>query len=243
MSVTEETKKYVTPYAFRVADDLLGKRLASPSKRLSAIIIDMILVGLLTTLNSLVLTGLIGVTALFGFNNVRKNPDKKTAAGFLLATSIVCTTIVLIGLTFDGAEVDVGDASASAATEDVATSTEPQKNDESTSVVQWLRGAIADLGISFGWAALYFTAFIAWLNGQTPGKLALGIRVIRIDGREMSLWDSFGRYGGYGAGLATGLLGFFQIYWDANRQAIQDKISETIVIDLRKPDAVTMPDY
>ncbi|MCW8832829.1 MAG: RDD family protein, partial [Colwellia sp.] len=50
----------------------------------------------------------------------------------------------------------------------------------------------------------------------------------------LSLWDSFGRYGGYGAGLATGLLGFIQIYWDPNRQAIHDKISATVVIDLRQ---------
>ena len=40
----------------------------------------------------------------------------------------------------------------------------------------------------------------------------------------------FGRYGGYGAGFATGLLGFLQVYWDPNRQAIQDKISATVVI-------------
>jgi hypothetical protein len=44
------------------------------------------------------------------------------------------------------------------------------------------------------------------------------------------LLDCFGRYGGYGAGFATGLLGFLQIYWDPNRQAIQDKISATVVI-------------
>ena len=34
--------------------------------------------------------------------------------------------------------------------------------------------------------------------------------------------------------MATGLLGFIQIYWDANRQAIHDKISATVVIDIRK---------
>ena len=62
----------------------------------------------------------------------------------------------------------------------------------------------------------------------------LGIRVIKLDGSSLNLWESFGRYGGYGAGFATGLLGFLQIYWDPNRQAIQDKISETLVIDLRK---------
>ena len=43
-------------------------------------------------------------------------------------------------------------------------------------------------------------------------------------------WLSFERAGGYAAGFATGLLGFAQIFWDPNRQAIHDKVSETIVI-------------
>jgi zinc transporter ZupT len=98
------------------------------------------------------------------------------------------------------------------------------------SLLEFAKGIIADLGLGFGWAALYFTAFPAWWKGQTPGKKLMGIRVIQLDGTYMSAWDSFGRYGGYGAGFATGLLGFFQIYWDSNRQAIQDKISATVVI-------------
>ncbi|MFL5538676.1 MAG: hypothetical protein ACJ8J0_06765, partial [Longimicrobiaceae bacterium] len=36
----------------------------------------------------------------------------------------------------------------------------------------------------------------------------------------------------YAAGLFTGLTGYMQVYWDRNRQAIQDKISETVVIRL-----------
>lgn len=95
----------------------------------------------------------------------------------------------------------------------------------------WLKGLIEDLGIGFGWAAFYFTMFTAIWHGQTPGKKVLRIRVIQLDGTPLSVWDSFGRYGGYGAGIATGLLGFAQIYWDPNRQAIHDKISATIVID------------
>lgn len=98
------------------------------------------------------------------------------------------------------------------------------------SLVNWTKGIIADLGLGFGWAALYFTAFTALWKGQTPGKRLMGIRVVQLDGTYMSAWDSFGRYGGYGAGFATGLLGFIQIYWDSNRQAIQDKISATVVI-------------
>jgi len=95
----------------------------------------------------------------------------------------------------------------------------------------WLQGLIEDLGIGFGWAAFYFTMFTALWHGQTPGKKLFHIRVIQLDGTPLSIWDSFGRYGGYGAGIATGLLGFAQIYWDPNRQAIHDKISATIVVN------------
>ncbi len=100
--------------------------------------------------------------------------------------------------------------------------------------VEWLKGIIEDLGLGFGWAAFYFTVLTSIWNGQTPGKRLFKIRVVQLDGTRLSLWDSFGRYGGYGAGLATGLLGFLQIYWDPNRQAIHDKISSTIVIDVTK---------
>jgi len=98
--------------------------------------------------------------------------------------------------------------------------------------VEWFKGIIDDLGLGFGWAAFYFTVLTSIWNGQTPGKKLFNIRVVQLDGTKLSLWDSFGRYGGYGAGVATGLLGFIQIYWDPNRQAIHDKISATIVIDV-----------
>lgn len=102
------------------------------------------------------------------------------------------------------------------------------------SIMEWIKGIIEDLGLGFGWAAFYFTVFTSLWHGQTPGKKIAGIRVLQLDGTPLSMWDSFGRYGGYGAGIATGLLGFIQIFWNANRQAIQDQISATVVIDDRK---------
>ncbi|MCI2965219.1 RDD family protein [Shewanella sp. N2AIL] len=107
-------------------------------------------------------------------------------------------------------------------------------DDESTtnSVIAWVKGFMSDMGLGFGWAAFYFTVFTARFDGQTLGKKMLGIRVIQLDGAKISLWAAFGRYGGYAAGFTTGLLGFMQIFWDANRQGIQDKISSTVVIDL-----------
>lgn len=110
------------------------------------------------------------------------------------------------------------------------------KEDTSTyGIVDWIIKFADDLGVGFGWAALYFTALTTWFQGRTVGKKLMGIRVIKLNNRRINLWESFERYGGYAAGLVTGLLGFLQIFWDPNRQAIQDKISETLVIDTRKP--------
>ena len=95
-----------------------------------------------------------------------------------------------------------------------------------------LAGAV---GIGFGWAVFYFTALVGWTNGQTIGKKLCQIRIVRLDGVPLDLWQAFSRQGGYGAGFATGLLGFLQIFWDPNRQAIQDKGSGTVVIRLNKP--------
>lgn len=92
-----------------------------------------------------------------------------------------------------------------------------------------------EFGLGLGWATFYFSIFTAWWKGQTPGKKILGMKVIKLDNQPLNLWESFGRYGGYAAGLATGLMGFMQVFWDPNRQAIQDKISETLVLDTRKP--------
>ena len=102
------------------------------------------------------------------------------------------------------------------------------------SLIEWAKGIIHDLGLGFGWATFYFTVLTSLWHGQTLGKKLLGIKVLQLDGTPLSLWESFGRYGGYGAGLATGLLGFIQIYWNPNKQAIHDQISATVVIDVNK---------
>lgn len=100
-----------------------------------------------------------------------------------------------------------------------------------------IRGIIAgladDLGIGFGWGALYFTAFLVLGNGQTPGKRVMGIRVIRLDGKPIGWWYAFERFGSYFASFTTGLVGFAQILWDRNRQALHDKVVETVVVRVR----------
>ncbi|MDP2528493.1 MAG: RDD family protein [Candidatus Palauibacterales bacterium] len=98
------------------------------------------------------------------------------------------------------------------------------------SIIGFLKSIANDLGFGFGWLGLYFTAIPVFWRGQTPGKRLMGIRTVRLSGEKIGWWSSFSRFGGYAAGLATGLLGFLQILWDANRQGIQDQIAGTVVV-------------
>ncbi|MDE2979670.1 MAG: RDD family protein [Gemmatimonadota bacterium] len=99
----------------------------------------------------------------------------------------------------------------------------------------WIRDAADEAGLVFGWGTVYLTLFLALWQGRTPGKKAMGLRVVRLNGEPLGLYMSLERAGGYMAGLATGLLGFAQVWWDPNRQAIHDKITETVVIRERMP--------
>lgn len=90
-----------------------------------------------------------------------------------------------------------------------------------------------DLGVGLGWLGLYFTAFLVLGRGQTPGKRLTRIRVIRLDATPIGWWIALQRFGGYSASFFTGLLGFLEIFWDANRQGLQDKLVHTVVVDER----------
>jgi uncharacterized RDD family membrane protein YckC len=101
---------------------------------------------------------------------------------------------------------------------------------EARGIRSFISGAADDLGVGFGWSALFFTAFLALWRGQTPGKKFAGVRVLRLDGKPIGWWIAFERFGGYAASLSVGLLGFIQILWDRNRQGLHDKACETVVV-------------
>lgn len=104
--------------------------------------------------------------------------------------------------------------------------------------LQWRDDAMRRLhrlGLRFGWAIAYFSLLPFWWQGQTVGKRLCGLRVVELTGKPLGLMTCFGRYGGYAAGLATGGMGFLQVLWDPNRQAVEDKLAHTVVVDLRGP--------
>jgi uncharacterized RDD family membrane protein YckC len=76
----------------------------------------------------------------------------------------------------------------------------------------------------------YFSMFTWKWQGQTPGKRMARIRVVKLNGEPITLWNSFERFSGYSSSASLLLLGFFQFYWDQNHQTTHDKISETVVL-------------
>jgi uncharacterized RDD family membrane protein YckC len=76
----------------------------------------------------------------------------------------------------------------------------------------------------------YFSMFTWKWQGQTPGKRFMRIKVVKLNGERITLWNSFERFSGYSSSASLLLLGFFQYYWDKNHQTTHDKISETVVV-------------
>ena len=93
-----------------------------------------------------------------------------------------------------------------------------------------LRDIWEQLGSAFGLWSIYFTVMLTLFKGRTVGKMVTRTRVVRLDGEPINWWAAFERCGGYFAGIATGLLGFAQVYWDPNRQCVHDKIVGTAVV-------------
>ena len=81
---------------------------------------------------------------------------------------------------------------------------------------------------------LYWGLFNYFGNGRTPGKWIARTKIVSLTGERMGLWQSFERALGYGASMLEGGMGFLQYFWDRNRMCAQDRLAETIVVDMRK---------
>lgn len=83
--------------------------------------------------------------------------------------------------------------------------------------------------VGFLIALAYFVIFWA-TTGQTPGKMALGIKVIATDGSPVTWGKAILRYIGYIISGLVVLLGFIWIALDPRRQGWHDKIANTYVV-------------
>ena len=78
---------------------------------------------------------------------------------------------------------------------------------------------------------VYFVGLWTW-RGQTLGKMAVAIRVVRSDGRPAGVGAALLRLVGY---LFSSLLlfaGFLMIVFDRQRRGLHDRLADTVVVDL-----------
>jgi uncharacterized RDD family membrane protein YckC len=78
---------------------------------------------------------------------------------------------------------------------------------------------------------LYFVGLWTW-RGQTLGKLAMAIRVVRSDGRPVGVGAALLRLVGYLFSTLLLLAGFVMIVFDRRRRGLHDRLADTIVVDL-----------
>ena len=87
--------------------------------------------------------------------------------------------------------------------------------------------------ILFLMVLVYFVFF--WtLVGYTPGKALLGLRIVRQDGRPLSVGRALVRYLGYWVSAIPLFLGFIWILFDRQHEGWHDKIADTHVIYIPK---------
>jgi uncharacterized RDD family membrane protein YckC len=77
----------------------------------------------------------------------------------------------------------------------------------------------------------YLLGFWAW-RGQTPGKMAVGVKIIRTDSSPIKWQCVLYRFLGYIVSVVTLFIGFIWVAFDSRKQGIHDKIADTYVVKL-----------
>jgi uncharacterized RDD family membrane protein YckC len=83
------------------------------------------------------------------------------------------------------------------------------------------------IGLAIG--AAYEVYFLS-NQGATPGKLALGLRVIRADGGSISPMLALGRHFAMWVSAFILMIGYIMAAFDPEKRALHDRICETRVI-------------
>jgi len=96
--------------------------------------------------------------------------------------------------------------------------------------------AVAAVGVAYvvsiALAASYEGLFVYKL-GATPGKMALGLRVVRPDGGPVSLGRAVGRYFAKMLSAIILLIGFIMAGFDREKRSLHDMLVDTRVIKKR----------
>jgi len=77
---------------------------------------------------------------------------------------------------------------------------------------------------------LYFLALWVW-RGQTVGKMAMAIKVVRRDGHPLGVGTALLRLVGYLFSTLLLFAGFLMIAFDQQRRALHDRLADTLVVE------------
>lgn len=234
------------PQAFAVDPALAGRALPSPRRRLAAFALDYLLLLLPTVVTALCFAGLaLRWTDPAGYAAVKgaafAMPQEAAAQHALLRDlAPVLERIDAQGLPAAvKAEVEAGNLDSAAdllAAVDLLVALdlgggEPrqlQPNVVRLDVARLIPNAIRTAALFFVPAIYFAVATSRW--GTTIGKRLLGLRVVRLDGRPLSLFEGIERFGAYFGILGTLGLGFFDLWRDPNRRLGHDRAVDTVVI-------------
>jgi uncharacterized RDD family membrane protein YckC len=80
------------------------------------------------------------------------------------------------------------------------------------------------IGVAYQWY------FLTQNKGQTPGKILIGIRVVKTNGAPLTAIDVVIRYIGYYINTFFIFIGWLWAIWDDNHQGWHDKLAGTYVV-------------
>jgi uncharacterized RDD family membrane protein YckC len=96
--------------------------------------------------------------------------------------------------------------------------------------LDWLDGAATTLS-SVVIDLCYFALFVGW-RGQTPGKILLGLKIIRTSGEEVGYARALVRWLGQCLSALLFGSGFLMVAFSRRKQGLHDKLAGTYVVRL-----------
>jgi uncharacterized RDD family membrane protein YckC len=240
------TARLFDPQSLAVDTTLAGRALPSPRRRMAAFAIDYALLLLPTMATALLFAGLaLRLSDPAGYAAVKTTifamPEEPAAQHAVLRD----LAPVLARVDAEGlpaavkADVEAGDLDRAAdrlADADILVALgvgggEPQLLGPKTvrlALERLIPDAIRSAALFLVPAIYFAVATSRW--GTTVGKRLLGLRVVRLDGRPLTLFEGIERFGAYFGILGTLGLGLFDLWRDPNRRLGHDRAVDTVVV-------------
>ena len=207
------TDRLFDPQSLAIDPALAGRALPSPRRRMAAFAIDyaVLLLPTLATAHA-VLRDLAPVLARIDAEGLSAAVKADVEAGDLdRAADRLADAEILVALNVGGGEPNLlGPKTVRLALE------------------RLIPDAIRTAALFFVPAIYFAIATARW--GTTVGKRLLGLSVVRLDGRPLTLFEGIERFGAYFGLLGTLGLGLFDLWRDPNRRLGHDRAVDTVVV-------------